>query len=246
MCFGVCLFFNGKAGAQLKEPFKPLHGGKYSGASVPASPDPLVRYQWNNPVAADSLELYFLQPKNTSAIPDSSFRRNKKAITVLGKGSLLFDFGEENGGWIEFESDYLMDTVEMSISEYNEPAIVNAGAQHPVKTRRPGKYGNKYRLQLNDDFYEGVRFAWIHVNNFSKPWHIKNIRLVCQVKPVNYKGSFFCSDTMLNRIWYTGAYVVKLNMLQDYFGAILMERSDRHSWTGDAYPAQAAALIAFW
>jgi hypothetical protein len=38
---------------------------------------------------------------------------------------------------------------------------------------------------------------------------------------------------------------VKLNLLQDYFGAILMERSDRQSWTGDAHPAQAAALVAF-
>ena len=107
------------------------------------------------------------------------------------------------------------------------------------------RYGNTYRLELNDALYEGVRFAWIHVKSFSKTWHIKNVRLVCQVRPTNYLGSFFCNDPELTRIWYTGAYLVKLNMLQDYFGAILMERSDRHSWTGDAYPAQAAALAAF-
>lgn len=69
--------------------------------------------------------------------------------------------------------------------------------------------------------------------------------MVCQVRPTNYRGSFSCNDAELTAIWYTGAYVVKLNLLQDYFGAILMERSDRHSWTGDAYPAQAAALAAF-
>ncbi len=157
----------------------------------------------------------------------------------------MFDFGEENAAWFEFESDDLTGNVEASISEYNEPAIVNTGAQHRIKTMVPVKYGNTYRLELNDALYEGVRFAWIHVNNFSKPWHIKNVRLVCQVRPTNYTGSFFCNDPQLTRIWYTGAYVVKLNILQDYFGAILMERSDRHSWTGDAYPAQAAALAAF-
>ncbi len=241
-----CLFiFLGRATAQLKEPYKLLHGGSYSGTEVSASPDPLIRYKWNNPKTADSLELYVLQPKKIIALPASSFKQNKNSITVLAKGNLFFDFGTENAGWLEFQSDDLSDSIEMSISEYNEPAIVNAGAQYPIKTKEPTKYGNTYRLQLNDNLYEGVRFGWIQVNNFSKPWHIRNVKLVCQVKPVNYNGSFNCNDTLLNRIWYTGAYVVKLNMLQDFFGAILMERSDRHSWTGDAYPAQAAALAAF-
>ena len=50
---------------------------------------------------------------------------------------------------------------------------------------------------------------------------------------------------MLTRIWYAGAYGVKLNLKKDHFGAILMDRGDRYSWTGDAHPAQAAALVAF-
>ncbi|RPI43250.1 MAG: hypothetical protein EHM46_04260, partial [Bacteroidetes bacterium] len=135
--------------------------------------------------------------------------------------------------------------VTMSISEYNAPAILNEGAQNRIKTLVPVRYGNTYRLELNDALFEGVRFGWIHVIGFGKEWHIDRVRLVCQVKPVNYRGNFSCSDTLLTRIWYTGAYGVKLNLLKDYFGAILMERSDRFSWTGDAYPSQAAALAAF-
>ena len=231
--------------AQVKEPYRPVHGGSYSGLFVKESPDPLITYQWNNPKASDSLEVYALQPKKVIGIPNSSFKQVNSQIRVSGKGWLMFDFGVESAGWLEFDSDDLIDSVEMSISEYNEPAIVNAGAQHPIKTMVPIKYGHTYRLELNDALYEGVRFAWIHVINFTRPWHIKNVRLVCQVRPTNYKGSFFCNDSLLTRIWYTGSYLVKLNMLQDYFGAILMERSDRHSWTGDAYPAQAAALSAF-
>ncbi|RZM12739.1 MAG: hypothetical protein EOO88_45260, partial [Pedobacter sp.] len=49
----------------------------------------------------------------------------------------------------------------------------------------------------------------------------------------------------LTRIWYTGAYTLKLNLLKDYLGAILMNRGDRFSWTGDAHPAQAASMVAF-
>ena len=244
LCF-LLLFVFCKSFAQVKEPYQPIHNGSYSGIAVKESPDPLITYRWKNPKATDSLEIYTLQPKKITGIPSSSFKQVKNQITVNGSGSLLFDFGFESAGWIEFDSDDLVDSVEVSISEYNEPAILNAGAQHRIKTRAPIKYGNTYRLELNDFLYEGVRFAWIHVKNFSKTWHIKNVRLVCQTRPVNYAGSFSCNDAELTRIWYTGAYLVKINMLQDYFGAILMERSDRHSWTGDAYPAQAAALAAF-
>jgi hypothetical protein len=157
----------------------------------------------------------------------------------------MFDFGVESAAWLEFDSPDLADSVEMSISEYNEPAVVNTGAQNPVKTLVPVKYGNTYRLELNKELYEGVRFGWIHIGKFSRPWHITGIRLVCQTKPTNYNGSFSCSDSLLTRIWYTGAYTVKLNLEKDNFGAILMERSDRISWTGDAYPSQAASMVAF-
>jgi hypothetical protein len=133
----------------------------------------------------------------------------------------------------------------MSISEYNQPAVVNDGAQNRFKTKPPVKYGNTYRLELNDMLYEGVRYGFIHVRSFTAAWHIQNIRLVCQIKPTNYEGSFSCNNAMLTKIWYTGAYGVKLNLLKDYFGAILMERSDRFSWTGDAYTSQAASLVAF-
>ena len=101
------------------------------------------------------------------------------------------------------------------------------------------------RLELNRELYDGVRFAWIHVKVFEKAWHIQGIRAVCQVKPTNYAGRFACDDPLLTKIWYTSAYSVKASLCQDYFGAILMERGDRMSWTGDAHPSQAAALVAF-
>jgi hypothetical protein len=231
--------------AQVKEPYAALHGGDYTTANVKASPDPLIAYRWRAPTAADSLQVYTIRAKKIQALPAGSFAWADDRITVSGKGDLVFDFGQENAGWLEFDSDDLSGSVEASISEYNEPEIVSDGAQHPFKTARPVRYGHTYRLELNDQLYEGVRFAWIHVRTFSKVWHIRNVRLICQTRPVNYRGSFSCSDPELTRIWYTGAYVVKLNLLQDYFGAILIERSDRISWTGDAYPAQAAALAAF-
>ncbi len=218
---------------------------------VPYSPDRIIEWQWDNPKADDELEIYVIKPIGIKTDAPESFdnlsslKNTSADVAVKGTGSIRMDFGQENAAWLEFDSQDFSGEVTMSISEYNEPAIVNVGAQNRFKTKRPVKYGNTYRLELNDELYEGVRFGWIHVNTFEKEWHIDNVRLVCQIKPVNYQGSFSCSDTLLTRIWYTGAYGVKLNLLKDFFGAILMERSDRFAWTGDSYPTQAASLVAF-
>jgi tetratricopeptide (TPR) repeat protein len=233
------------------EPYPPLHGGAFSGSPVPESPDPLISYRWQTTHASDGLQIYTLRPARVWTDAPGSFAnltslvRGKQEVTVKGKGSIRLDFGVESAAWLEFDSPDLAGNVTMSISEYNQPAIVNTGAQHPAKTREPSKYGGTYRLELNRELYEGVRFGWIHVETFSRPWHISAVRLVCQVKPTNYEGAFSSSDPLLTRIWYVGAYTVKLNLLQDYFGSILMERSDRVSFTGDAHLAQAAALAAF-
>lgn len=228
--------------SQIPEPY-PVLTATPSGEAVPESPDPLVRYRWTKVSPDDGLEIYTVYPRQaTASNPEAADLGDPRRITVSDACDLMFDFGQVNAGWLEFDCDTPDVAFEASISEFNEPAVFNAGSEHPVKTAVPARYGNSFRLELNRELYEGVRFGWIHVRSLRKPAVIRNVRLVCQTKPVNYEGWFDCNDPQLTRIWYTGAYTVRLNLLKDYFGAILMERSDRHSWTGDAYTAQAAAL----
>ncbi|MGY3055289.1 alpha-L-rhamnosidase [Pedobacter sp. UYEF25] len=250
LCFAVLFllffaFYGNRAIAQIND-YPPISAKKI-GTLNPHSPDPVFNYKWADPKATDGLECYTLAPvswtpSNSQSFNFDDFKKNK-VITVTGKGDLRFDFGQTNAGWLEFDSPDFSGEIEMSISEYNQPPVYPSN--YPTKTLKPKKYGNTYRLELNPDLYEGVRFGWIHVKSFSKPWHINNLRSVCQIRPTNYKGSFACSDTLLTRIWYSGAYTVKLNLLKDYMGAILMNRGDRFSWTGDAHPAQAASMVAF-
>jgi len=235
----------------IPEPYPYVSSGSFAGPTVPLSPDPLVAYRWANPKATDGLEIYLQKLFTITADTNSSFANlqslttDNPNVTVQGAGSIQLDFGRESAAWLEFDSPDLAGNVEMSISEYNLPEINMVGGAHNVKTLAPVKYGNTYRLELNSQLYEGVRFGWIHVRSFTSPWHITGVRLVCQTKPANYNGSFSCSDPMLTRIWYVGAYTVKLNLLKHDFGAILADRGDRISWTGDAYCSQAAALAAF-
>jgi len=227
----------------IAEPFAYVSGGGFSGSAVPESPDPLIAYQWRNPQAVDALQIYLVKPIFVSADQPAAFENLQSLtgttpeVTVEGTGSIFLDFGRENPGWFEFDSSDCTADVEMSISEYNEPGI--------GKTSAPVRHGNTRRLELNKELYDGVRFAWIHVKSAGRPWHISGVRAVCQVKPTNYRGSFSCDDPLLTKVWYMSAYGVKAALCQDYFGAILMERGDRMSWTGDAHPAQAAALVAF-
>lgn len=119
----------------------PPVSGVLSGKPVPESPDPLVAYRWTNPRASDGLESYLLTPVSVGIDrPENVKRIGKKtaAIRVDGPCDLMFDFGRVSAGWLEFDSDDLDGEVEMSISEYTEPAVLNAGAQHPHKTAVPG------------------------------------------------------------------------------------------------------------
>jgi len=229
--------------APIPEPYAYVGNGSFSGPAVPESLDPLVTYRWPAPKASDALEIYLLKPKAVSADKPESFANltslagDSPGVTVKGAGAILLDFGRESAAWVEFDSPDCSGGVEMSISEYNEPA--------PHKTMAPVKHGDTYRLELNRELYEGVRFAWIHVKAPASPWHIRGIRAVCQVKPTNYAGSFSCSDSMLTKAWYMCAYGVKICLVSNYFSSILMERGDRIPWVGDAPASQAAALVAF-
>ncbi len=227
----------------LKEPYPVLHGGAFVGPAIPASRDPLVRYHWQAPKASDGFQTYCLQPVAAVAQTVESFRNldsltsARPAVTVTAPGSIRLDFGIESAAWVEFDSPDCPGGVEMGISESSEPGFGKSGV--------PVQHGHTYRLELNPELYDGVRFAWIHVKSTAKPWHITGVRAVCQVKPVNYAGRFSSSDPLLDQIWYMAAYGVKASLCKDYFGSILMDRGDRMSWTGDAHTTQAAALVAF-
>eukprot|EP01051_Picozoa_sp_SAG22_P004459 SAG22_NODE_239_length_14182_cov_74.353050_8_plen_296_part_00 len=215
-------------------PWPWLNGGAYSKPPHAASLDPLVQYAWPKAANMSKLQLYNVSAKTIVADRPSSFRGPVSAggpIQVEGEGCLLMDFGEENAGWLEFDAQGLpaAKDVHMSISEYNEPAIVNSGTKTAPATKMPGQ---GYRLVLNPLLYEGVRFGWICVRNFSTAWTLTDIRLVAQSKPQSYMGSFASSDALLDRIWYTGAFVVRANLGAANFGSILINRGDRTTWAG--------------
>ena len=111
----------------INEPYPYINPSYFSGSMVSESPDPLVRYRWNDLKSTDGLEIYTLKPVKITTDNPSSFSNlnsltsDSPRVTVKGTGSIMFDFGVENAAWLEFDSPDLADSdsVEMSISEYN-------------------------------------------------------------------------------------------------------------------------------
>jgi len=228
-----------------------LQGGHWTNEREPASPDPAFAYRWSKQPRGDSpLQILQLRPKSAKFQPNTPMRTTG-ALTdsvVLDRAQSIFlDFGTECAGWVSFEtSEDVRDNLTVSVSEYSTPGRVNGGPKHPEKTVVPELRDGVWIAAMNDELYEGVRFAWLNVDHPpSKPIQVRNIRLNCRVKPVAYEGSFHSSDEFLNRIWYTAAYTARLNMQENTLSALLMDRGDRISWTGDAFVTQRTVLSAF-
>lgn len=88
----------------------------------------------------------------------------------------------------------------------------------------------------------GFRFARIDVVDPGAELLLKNVSAVFIYRDIPYLGSFRCSDTLLNKIWMTGAYTVHLNM-QDYLWDGI--KRDRLVWVGDMGPEVATISTVF-
>ena len=212
------------------EPFPDLFDYDEEGnLPQPFSPDPLLRYTWSQ-WHDDRAQLQVYRVNSVTAYNATgsisgaeSLYTNQTNLFIFGNGQLILDFGVERAAWLEFESPDLNGCVQAAISEFNAPQ----------KTRSVTKYGNTYRLETNQELYEGIRFAWLYFENVTRPWHITKLTLVSKIKPINYTGFFEAFDTALTEAWYTGAYAVRLNMEADSFNSVLVERGDRVSIQGD-------------
>ncbi len=79
----------------------------------------------------------------------------------------------------------------------------------------------------------GFRFVRIDLLDSNAEIRLKEVRALATIRDLEYKGSFKSNDTLLNKIWETGAYTVQLCM-QDYL--IDGIKRDRMVWAGDMHP----------
>ena len=137
---------------------------------------------------------------------------------------LLVDFGQELAGRLQiWGTNGVQITITTGESKeecvHVEPALDNSG---PFKLTLTG-------TEPVSTPYSGFRYARIV---FPENTPVDLTRIICDHKyyPVQYWGSFNCSDPLLTRIWYTGAYTVHLCMQEEIWDA---PKRDRGLWIGD-------------
>lgn len=143
---------------------------------------------------------------------------------------LLYDLGEQNIGYWEFELIAPAGTVvDLFAVEYiTEDGIV----QHTDDVRN----GFRYICHEGVNRHTSVRrrsgrFLFITFRDMTGPVDVKFVKLIASTYPVNQQGTFLCSDAQLNRIWNVSARTVKLCMEDVYTDCPLYEQS---LWLGDA------------
>lgn len=88
----------------------------------------------------------------------------------------------------------------------------------------------------------GFRFVRIDLVDENTELKLKEVNAIFIFRDIPYLGSFKCSDTLLNKIWMTGAYTVHLNM-QDYLWDGI--KRDRLAWVGDMHPETSTIAAVF-
>ncbi|MBV9852293.1 MAG: alpha-L-rhamnosidase [Armatimonadetes bacterium] len=144
-------------------------------------------------------------------------------VGATDSSSLVLDFGQEIAGRV------------MADGRTPGAVLVGTGESYEEATKSP--WGGQHRLDLAPASpaytpYSAFRYARL----VFPPSAFGPIRLRVAVDhkyyPVQYKGSFDCSDPLLTKIWYTGAYTSHLCMQEDIWDA---PKRDRARWIGDLH-----------
>jgi alpha-L-rhamnosidase len=197
-----------------------------------------VKILWQTPDAEISNSGKLLKPGIGQAslyAPDLCILKSTKDI----KPGILFDFGKELQGGVQIITDRWKSGQPVTVRiRFGESA---SEAMSDVDTIRGATNDHAMRdfvikvpwlgkLEVGNT---GFRFVRIDLIDENARLALKEVNAIAVYRDIPYLGSFNCSDTLLNKIWKTGAYTVQLNM-QDY----LLDgiKRDRLVWVGDMHP----------
>ena len=94
----------------------------------------------------------------------------------------------------------------------------------------------------NESNESGFRFAYLELLTPNCRVELRCIEGTLIFRDIEYKGSFQCSDPLVNQIYDTAAYTVHLNMQRYLWDGI---KRDRLVWVGDLHPETMAILNVF-
>lgn len=165
-----------------------------------------------------------------------------------GKPGLLLDFGKELQGGLQLITDQSRGSKPVRVRiRFGESASEAMSSIDTIKGATNDHAMRDFIVSLPwlgklEVGNTGFRFVRIDLVDSNTELKLKEARAIFVYRDIPYLGSFKCSDTLLNKIWLTGAYTVHLNM-QDYLWDGI--KRDRLVWVGDMHPETSTIAAVF-
>lgn len=236
-------------GAQLPPVFDKSTTGKARSVETVRryiSPERII---WQTENAADNIKNVSRLLKNGNGQADLS--NNDMCIlksTWSIKPALLLDFGRELHGGLQIVTGMYPGNKPVKLRiRFGESA---SEAMSEIEPKQNATNDHAMRDMIVEVPWlgklevgnTGFRFVRIDLIDANIELQLKEVNAIFTFRDIPYLGSFNCSNTLLNKIWMTGAYTVHLNM-QDYLWDGI--KRDRLVWVGDMHPETAAIAAVF-
>ena len=166
---------------------------------------------------------------NSMAIPPSLFRlpvSAQRAVKTTRNGNtLLVDFGKETFGFIKLHGLKGQGKLNIYYGESQEEALSTASCEtlDRLDIQQP---------RIADStlpFSRAFRYVYIEPESSVQ---LDSVSMLYEYAALEEKGSFRCSDTLINKIYDVAKYTFQLNTREFFLDGI---KRDRWIWSGDAY-----------
>lgn len=159
----------------------------------------------------------------------SQYRLATKPIAVLSsekkKSGVLYDFGKETFGYPRFHGLIGSGTLNIYYGESSEEAMSTDHCE--TLDRLPVKNNMASDLTVSDS--KAFRYIYVEKEN---SLNYDSLSMLYEYLPLENRGSFRCSDELINSIWDMSAYTLQLTTREFFIDGI---KRDRWMWSGDAY-----------
>lgn len=153
------------------------------------------------------------------------------------KAGILLDFGREMQGGIRLlcsAASVYCPNVLIRFGESVSEALTPVGKKNATNDHAIREFTVPVCF-MSDQTWGGTGFRFVYIELAEKNARVSftNILAAFQYRDLEYKGSFRCSDELVNRIFDTSAYTCHL-CIQNYLWDGI--KRDRLVWLGDSHP----------
>ncbi len=172
-------------------------------------------------------------------LPPSSFHLEYRPITpaVLEwqSNAMLVDFGRETFGKVIAEGVRGKGQLRLFYGETKQEALAKTLAE-------TYDYRNINSATAGSDTTESRAFRYVYAE-WDTLVTLEHISALYEYLPLNDRGHFSCSDTLLNRIYEISLYTLRLTTREFHLDGI---KRDRWVWSGDAYQSYLMNFYTFF